>query len=105
MTLLTINWVRTPILWCFLEPSTREKLKYLLLVRLLYYEVNPVWLDPKTYRAEVFRRLFRITEYPAVHLNGITYYARDIPVGPIRSIEKRRDSIIRKRFNKTRKSE
>ncbi|MFC1850843.1 FmdB family zinc ribbon protein [candidate division CSSED10-310 bacterium] len=95
-TFYTIYRIKTPLLWSFLELSAQEKLKYILLTRLLNYEVSYIWFNPASYSAYLVARLFKIREFPALRLLGDTYYRKEIPVGPIKVIEERRKQLLQK---------
>jgi putative FmdB family regulatory protein len=86
----------TPILWCFMGPSPQLKLKFLLLSRLLNYEMTPAWFSPSSYWTGFMAKWFEIREIPAIRLMGRNYYGREIPVEPIKQLEKRRQSLAKK---------
>lgn len=93
-TLFSFYQIKTPILWSFMEPWAQERLKYLLLTRLLNYEVSHFSLVPGTMRFYLFTRILGIRETPTIRLLGKVYKYSDIPVGPIRAIEERRRKIL-----------
>jgi len=86
-TFISLYWIFTPIMWCFLHKEVQEKMKYLLLVHFLHFNVYPVWLEPDSLKARILSFLFGITEFPAIRIRGVNYYADDIPVKPMRIIE------------------
>ncbi|MBN2382783.1 hypothetical protein JXQ70_07865 [bacterium] len=89
-TFITIFWIMTPVMWCFMAPSAQEKMKYLLLVHLLNYDVYPVWIGPNGFKARLLALFFAIDEFPAVRINSTNFYYRDLPVKPLQMIAQRK---------------
>lgn len=94
-SLYLIYRINTPIMWIFLDEDAQERLQFLLVTRLLNYEMTPIWLHPNTMFGGLMARFLGIREFPAIRLRGTTYYHREIPVGPISALERRREQLLK----------
>lgn len=93
-SLYVVYRMKTPLLWCFLDEKSREKISYLLSSRLLNYETSPIWIKPESWLARVLKIAFNIVELPSIRLYGKNYYYQDIPIKPMKILLERKNITL-----------